>query len=40
MTPQGLAEGHDACASALEANVANHLLNPAMLDPLAQDILL
>ena len=40
MTPQGEVEGHEACASALEANVADHLLNPALLDPQAQYILL
>ena len=40
MTNEGLVKGHEACASALEANVASHLLNPAPLDPSAQDILL
>ena len=40
MTPVGLVEGHEACASALKAKVADHLLNPAQLDPLAQEILL
>ena len=40
MTSEGFIEGHEACASALEANVASHLLNPAQLDPLAQEILL
>ena len=35
MTPEGLVEGHKACAFALEANVASHLLNPAQLDPQA-----
>ena len=39
-TPNGLAEIHNACASALESNVASHLLTPAQLDPRAQDILL
>ena len=33
MTPVGLEEGHEACASALEANVNDHLLNPAQLEP-------
>ena len=40
MTSEGLVEGHEACAAALEANVANHLLNPAPLNPSAQEILL
>ena len=40
MRPQGEVEGHEACAFALEANVADHLLNPALLDHQAQDILL
>ena len=39
-TPTGLATGHTECAKALESNVLNHLLNPANLDPLAQEILL
>ena len=39
-TPAGLAEGHDACAAALKANVADHLLSPAPLDPRAPDVLL
>ena len=40
LTAEGPVDGHKACASALEANVASHLLNPAPLDPLAQEILL
>ena len=36
----GLVEGHEACARALEANVAEHLLKPADLSPQAQEILL
>ena len=39
-TPQGLAEGHDECAKALESNVYDHLSNPAPLDPNVQEILL
>ena len=39
-TPSGIVEGHDACAQALEDNVANHLLPPAPLGTLAQDLLL
>ena len=39
-TPMGLVEGHEACARALEANVADHLLKPADLSPQAQEILL
>ena len=39
-TPQGIVEGHSECAKALESNVSDHLSNPALLDPLAQDILL
>ena len=40
MTNDGIVNGHEACALALEANVASHLLHPAPLDPHAQDILL
>ena len=40
MTDDGIVYGHEACALALEANVASHLLHPAPLDPHAQDILL
>ena len=40
LTAEGPVEGHKPCASALEANVASHLINPAPLDPLAQEILL
>jgi exonuclease III len=39
-TPAGLAEGHAACALALEESVAAHLLHPAALDPLAQAVFL
>ena len=39
-TPNGTAEGHYACAKALEENVENQLLNPAPLDPISQGILL
>ena len=39
-TTSGIVEGHDACAKALEENVADHLLTPAPLNPLAQDLLL
>jgi exonuclease III len=39
-TPAGLAEGHAACALALEENVAAHLLHPAELDAQAQAVLL
>ena len=39
-TLQGLVTGHDACALALESNVADHLLNQADLIPAAQEILL
>ena len=39
-TPSGIVEGHDACAKALEDNVADHLLTPAPLNPLAQELLL
>ena len=40
MTPDGIVEGHQACAAALEANVVSHLLTPALLNPQAQEILL
>ena len=33
-------EGHAACAAAVEGSVASHLLRPAVLDPVAQEILL
>ena len=39
-TPLGLVEGHEECASALEKNVEDHLLEPANLSPQAQEILL
>ena len=39
-TPNGIVEGHSACAKALEENVENHLLNPAPLDPFSEEILL
>ena len=39
-TPQGVVTGHDACALALESNVADHLFNQADLLPAAQEILL
>ena len=39
-TPQGTVTGHDACALALESNVADHLLHKANLLPAAQKILL
>ena len=39
-TPEGLTKGHEACARALEANVAKHLLKPADLCPQAQETLL
>ena len=39
-TPQGVVTGHDACALALESNVADHLLNQVDLLPAAQEILL
>ena len=39
-TPMGLVEGHEACARALEANVAEHLLKPADLSLQAQETLL
>ena len=39
-TETGTLQGHDACSSYLEGEVASLLLNPAALDPAAQDILL
>ena len=39
-TPKGIVEGHSECAKALKSNVSNHLSNPALLNPLAQEILL
>ena len=39
-SPQGIVTSHNACAAALEANVAAHLLHPAPLDPAAQLLLL
>ena len=39
-TPAGIVEGHHTCAAALEDNVADHLLNLALLDPHAQEVLL
>ena len=39
-TPNGIVQGHEECARALENNVSMHLLNPADLNPLAQEILL
>ena len=39
-TPQGTVTSHDACAMALESNVADHLLHKANLLPAAQEILL
>ena len=39
-SPQGIVRSHNACAAALEANVAAHLLHPAPLDPAAQLLLL
>ena len=39
-TPSGIVEGHEDCAAAVEKNVADHLLQPANLDPAAQEILL
>ena len=38
-TLQGIVEVHLECARALESNISNHLTNPALLDPLAQEIL-
>ena len=39
-TPEGILEGHDACAGYLEGVVAELLLNPALLDQAAQAALL
>ena len=39
-TPSGIVEGHEDCAAAVEKSVADHLLQPANLDPAAQEILL
>ena len=39
-TEEGLKEGHKACAEYLEQSVASHLLQPANLDPVAQQVLL
>ena len=39
-TESGIVEGHTACAAAVEKSVAAHLLQPAVLDKHAQDILL
>ena len=39
-TDGGLLEGHRACAEYLEQSVASHLLQPAALDPVAQQVLL
>ena len=40
MTENGLIEGHEACANHLENLVANLLLEPAVLDQNAQELLL
>ena len=39
-TDAGLLEGYRACAEYLEQSVASHLLQPAALDPMAQQVLL
>ena len=39
-TETGILEGHSACSSYLEGEVAKLLLNPAILDPASQEILL
>jgi hypothetical protein len=39
-TERGLLEGHTECAQFLEDSVAAHLLQPADLDPVAQEVLL
>ena len=39
-TNEGLLEGHEACSQYLENTVADLLLQPAMLDPVAQRVLL
>ena len=39
-TDAGILEGHKACAEYLEQSVASHLIQPAHLDPVAQQVLL
>ena len=39
-TEDGVLEGHAACSEFLQQQVAELLLHPALLDPVAQDILL